>query len=295
MFSGCILVLVVALAGSSLGLELSSHGWYRYYVLDELSGQPWVDTLWVGFWRDDLLAHFWPLAGLLAATLALGRWRPGQSRAGAAAGSDGRCAPPGYWALAVAGLLAAAWVSRLHSGGYVNVLIPAYAAVALAAGLACARLRRRGTGTGLLATALIIVQAVVLFQDPAAQLPTGADRRAGARLSALVRRLPAPVLVLRHPWYAQVLGRGAFAQGEGITDVLRSAAPQGRTVLSADLHGALDRDHVNAVVLDGGFDAALLGVGFARTFRLAVTIPAARRLYPLTDTRTAPALVYVRR
>ena len=150
-------VLAVALAGSSVVLELTSHGWYRYYVLDELSGQPWVDTLWVGFWRDDLLAHLWPVAGTgRGRALALGGGsvtRPAD-RTPAATPAAAR-APRGYWALAVAGLLAAAWVSRLHTGGYLNVLIPAHAAVALVAGLACARLRRQGAMAGLLAAVLV--------------------------------------------------------------------------------------------------------------------------------------------
>ena len=287
-------VLAVALAGSSLALELTSHGWYRYYVLDELSGQPWVDTLWVGFWRDDLLAHLWPVAVLGVLAIGSGRLRR-HGDGDSAHGAGPRPAPRGYWPVAVAGLLAAAWVSRLHTGGYLNVLIPAHAAVALTAGLGCARLRRRGAAAGLLAAALVAVQVGLLIHDPGAQQPSAADRRQGAELTVLIRRLPAPVLVLRHPWYAQQAGRGTFAQGEAISDVLRSAAGRGRRALRTDLLTALVRDHVNAVVLDGGFDVAVLGPSFRRTFRLAETIPPGRRLYPLTDTRTAPALVYRRR
>ena len=287
-----VAALVVTLGAAGLVLELTSHGWFRYYALDELSGQPWVDTLWVGFWRDDLLAHLWPAAMLGVAALALGR----RAEAGAGdARSETDRAPAGYWPLAAAGLLAAAWVSRLHTGGYLNVLIPAHAAVALTAGLACARLRRHGPATSALAAGLVILQVAVLWHDPAAQLPTAAERRAGAALTALVHRLPAPILVLRHPWYAQAAGRGTFAQAEAISDVLRSAAPRGRRALRADLGRALLRDGVRSVVLDGSFDAHVLGAGFARRFRLVAAIPAGDRPYPLTDTHTAPAFVYTRR
>ena len=142
----------------------------------------------------------------------------------------------------------------------------------------------------------MIVQVALLFQSPAGQAcPPPAIAGPGAQLTALIRRLPAPVLVLRHPWYAAQSGRGTFTKGEGITDVLRSAAPKGRRALRADLRGALDRDHINAVVLDGGFDTTVLGARFGQEFRLAQTIPAGARLYPLTDTRTAPSLIYIRR
>ena len=279
-------VLGILVAGSTVALDALTGGWYRYYVIDELSHQPWSHSTWIGFWTRDLLRDLWP--GLLGAAGAL--WVAGRSR-------GWQRGPVLYYAAAAAGLIASAWISRLHTGGYDNVLMPAYAAVALLAGLAYGSLPPAGRGVGARRAALLVVlgQLGLLAYPIAAQIPTPADRAAGAALLARLRAVPGPVLVLRHPWYAVQTGRGSFAQEEAIGDVLRSSAPRGARALRASLRDGLNAAHIQAVVLDGRFDDAVLGPGLARDFRLAPEPITPRALYPLTDVRTAPRLLYVRR
>jgi hypothetical protein len=280
-----IATLLGLLVTSTLVLDAASHGWYRYYVISELAHQPWAHQVWISFWRDDILGHEWPLVVVIgcgaAATI---RARPSLDSAAM------------YWAAAAAGLIGSAWVSRLHTGGYANVLMPAYAALALLAGLAYARLRRhypRPSVQAALAAGLLL-QLGLLAYPIGPQLPTAADRRAGVQLIAALRRLPGPVVVFRHPWYGTIAGQGSFAQEEAVGDVLRSAADRGAAVLRASLADALDSDHVQAVVLDGGFDASVFGPELRREFRLRPTPITGSRLWPLTDVRTAPLLVYLR-
>jgi hypothetical protein len=201
-----------------------------------------------------------------------------------------------YHLAAASGLIASAWMSRLHTGGYANVLMPAYAAMALLAGLAFGNLSRgpRARITGTAAGIMLVVQVVLLAYPLRAQIPSAADRAAGAALIARLRSLPGPVVVLRHPWYATLAGKGtSAAQEEAIHDVLRSRAPRGAPALRASLSRALDADGVRAVVLDYAGDGTLLGAEFKREFRLQPA-PITPPLYPLTDLQTAPRLVYVR-
>ncbi len=174
--------------------------------------------------------------------------------------------------------------------------MPAYAAVALLAGLTYGTLvrgRRGGIVRPLLAVTLLL-QLALLAYPLGAQIPTAADRAAGAQLIARLRALPGPVIVLRHPWYATLAGRGTFAQEEAIGDVLRSAATRGKRVLIASLDRALNADGVQAVVLDGTFDAHFLGAELTRDFRLQPKPFTPSRLLPLTDVQTAPTLLYLR-
>jgi len=106
--------------------------------------------------------------------------------------------------------------------------------------------------------------------------------------------LPAPVLVIRHPLYGTITGKGSFAHTEGITDILRSRAPRGARALRASLASGLDRYHVDAVVLDGSYDAPLLGPELQHEFRLVSSQVTHVPLHPPTDTQSAPTLVYVR-
>lgn len=288
-----IAVLLGLVAGSTLVLDALTHDWYRYYVFDELAGQPWAPGVWVSFWTIDLVSHLWPALGLAAAGAARhaargrprwGEW-PGWRRSGAV-----------YYGAVAAGLIASAWASRLHTGGYANVLMPAYAAVALVAGLAFAGLSGACTGrTARVTTAVIVVAQIALLAYPVgAQIPTATDRALGGALIRRVRAVPGPVLVLRHPWYGTAAGRGSFAQEEALGDVLRSSDPRGARALRADLRSALDADHIQAVILDGTFDAALLEPELSRDFRQAPGAVTPRPLYPVTDVRTAPTLLYVR-
>jgi 4-amino-4-deoxy-L-arabinose transferase-like glycosyltransferase len=285
-----LVTLLVLGVVSTLALDAASDGWYRYYVFSELASQPWAQPVWVSFWTHDIWQRQWPLVGLVVTGGAASAWR-----------AQGRIAlrsPVLYHVAAATGLIASAWMSRLHTGGYANVLMPAYAAIALLAGLAFGTLARgpRARITGTAAGIVLVVQVVLLAYPVGAQIPTAADRAAGAALIARLRTLPGPVVVLRHPWYATLAGKGtSAAQEEAIHDVLRSSAPRGAPTLRASLAHALNADGVRTVLLDYAGDGTLLGTEFTREFRLESAPVTPSALYPLTDLRTAPRLVYVRR
>ncbi len=283
-----LLTLLALILASTAVLDATTGGWYRYYVFSELVGQPWIPQVWVGFWVKDILRQLWPLALLvIAACVALSR------RAKATTALS-----PGalYYSVAALGLIGSAWVSRLHSGGYVNVLMPAYAAFALLAGLAYDRVLdgRHGPIARPLVAATLVLQLSLLAYPLGAQIPTAADSAAGAQLLARLRKLPGPAIILRHPWYATLAGKGTFAQEEPIGDVLRSASTRGASALRASLRSALNADHIQAVVLDGTYDVHFFGAQLARYFRLQPEPITPSRLYPLTDVRSAPTLLYLR-
>jgi hypothetical protein len=283
-----LLTLIGLVLASTAVLDAVTHGWYGYYVFSELAHQPWARQVWLGFWRDDILHRQWPLLILLLAGGVTLTWHARRPPA--------LSSPTMYYAVAAAGLIVSAWVSRLHTGGYDNVLIPAYAAIALLAGLTTAALidGRHGRVALPLLAVLLGVQLGLLVYPIGAQIPTAADRRAGAQLIARLRTLPGPVIVIRHPWYATLAGKGTSAQAEAIGDVLRSATTRGARALRASLRDALDTDNIQAVVLDGAWDTRVLGPELTRDFRLQTNPITTTRLYPLTDVRTAPTLLYLR-
>jgi 4-amino-4-deoxy-L-arabinose transferase-like glycosyltransferase len=114
------------LGGVTLGYNVHDHGWFLYYVLrlPERIQQGAAER--ARFWTDDILRPL-PIASALAfgALLAMRAWR---NRRGA------------FWVLFAAGCLIAAWISRLHSGAYDNVLMPAHVCLAMLTGVAHQRL-----------------------------------------------------------------------------------------------------------------------------------------------------------
>jgi hypothetical protein len=295
-------VLIALVAGSTLSLDAVSGGWYRYFGVSELAGQPWQRRMWVGFWRIDLYRHLRPLAWLLAVALIARVSVAVRRRAGSERGWALPAIRPtvggrigiGYELAAAVGMLLAAWFSRLHTGGYVNVLMPAYAACALGGGLAFAAMRRLGPLPALAAVALVLAQLAVLLQMPDHALPARVQRTAGTELIARLRSLPGPVLVLAHPWYGTLAGKGSFAQTDAITEVLRSHGARGASVLRSVLRDSLNRYRVQAVILDKA-PPSWLAPQLAHNFALQPGAVTHQLLRPPGDLRSAPTLLYLRK
>ncbi|MCU1490300.1 MAG: hypothetical protein JWM85_1705 [Acidimicrobiaceae bacterium] len=260
---------------STVVMDAVTHGWYRYYVFQELPGQGLVAHNASHFWTRTLWHDSHPIVivgiGLVLAGLA---------------GRNHRLAM-GYWCAAAAGLLATAWLSQQHVGGYLDVLMPAFAALALGGGLAwgwtlgtsptarsappAAKLGR--SRPALRAALFAAVAASVSLQlanwwYPAArQIPTSADARAGAQLLSAIRAIPGQVVVLNHPWYAEEAGKAPSGQGEAIRDIIRAGPSPARRALEANLRRQLSS--VNALILDDPGDeigiASVIGRQFVRT------------------------------
>ncbi|HEX3802513.1 MAG TPA: glycosyltransferase family 39 protein [Solirubrobacteraceae bacterium] len=296
-------MLAALLAGSTVLLDGLTHGWYRYYIVSELAGQPWDPRVWVGFWIHSLYRHLLPLDWLaalaLVASVAVRSRSRGRSDRGRALPAilrrlQARQLGVGYELAAAAGLLLAAWFSRLHTGGFVNTLMPAYAACGLIGGLAFARLRRLGPVPAILATVLVLVQLAVLVTLPNDAIPHKSARAAGTELMARLRMLPGPVLVLAHPWYGTLAGKGSFAQSDAIFEVLRSDDARGSAYLRRELRHALDEYRIQVVVLDHP-PPPYLATQLAHEFILQSRQITATILRPPSDLRSGPTFLYVRK
>jgi hypothetical protein len=279
--------------GSTVVLDALTHGWYQYYAFDELRSQGWVGENLRFFWQLSILKPFalavWLVAVAAAVLLVQGRHRL------VAIGSRA-----GFWVAAAVGLLGAAWIGRLHNGGFDDVLMPAYAAVALAFGGAVALLRRRGHVAARVAASVIL--ALVLAAQlhhigyPAGrQIPTQADARAGAHLIALIHHLPGQVLVFDHPYYGVMAGKGTVADEEAADDIERSGPSEAKRLLVQSMRRALLAPGIAAVVLDNTGDERNLQEELKAAYHLlpqpAVT---GNAFYPVTDLPQRPTLVFVR-
>jgi hypothetical protein len=300
--ASALVTLAVLVAGSTLTLDALTHGWYRYFVVSELAGQPWEPREWVRFWTRDLYRHLSPLAWLAAVALVASvavaarelwstRAERGRVLARVRLFAGGELGV-GYELAAAAGLLLAAWFSRLHTGGYVNVLMPAYAACALLGGIAFARMRRLGAIATVLAVAIVLIQLGQLLTMPDHAIPNRSTRSAGEELIERLQALPGSVLVLSHPWYGTIAGKGSFAQSDAIIEVLRSADARGALYLRRELRNALDRYGIRAVVLDHA-PPSWLSPQLAREFDLQPRPITSTVLRSPADLRSGPTYLYL--
>lgn len=264
----------------TLVLQLTSHGWYWYSTVEMLAGHPVERSAWIGFPLRDIAAHLAPALAVIAVVA----WKH---------------RPP--WALhlvAVAGMVGAAWVSRLHAGGYTDVLIPAFAGVALLGGLAVGYLRDVRGRVRVLVGAGVALQVAVLAYSPGAQIPDTTDVGAGRALVTAIRAVPGDVLVVSHPWYAVMAGKRSHAQAAAIADVMRSGDREAKRLLSDSIARGIREQRFGAVVFDTGVDEAGFPADFERWYRQIeppVLGPGQPGLRPVTDLAVRPTTWWVPR
>jgi hypothetical protein len=251
-----------AVGGSTLALGLTSHGWYVYYVFEQMSQHALSPSSASQFWISELL----PTLGIAICAAVLGARRmPLVLLAGCAA------------------LAVEAFAARAQTGSNVNDLLPAYLAVALLAGLTTgdglpllqsgnagrlarawlawttwlARFTRWRRGTAgrwvpVAASALVVVQIGVLaagFRLGHA-FPPNADRVANQRLVATARALGGTVAIPADPGIALTAGLSPTEDQVAAADVLRASDQSPKAMFMASLAQAVTAQKFSAIITE---------------------------------------------
>ena len=273
---------------TTLIFNLASGGWYTYYVFDLLSQQTeWIPSAFISFWTTDLLSHL-PLAILFAAFFLIGR--PDQNRQTLL-----------QWFLILLGALAGAFLTRVKLGGYDNVLLPAYAAIAILFGLGLHELLKitdqfqsdYKTRAKVLIHLACLSQLVILFYNPYAQLPTNADRKAGNQLVQLIAGVKGDVFLVDHGYISTLAGKKTYAQHSAIWDILRgNQQTPGRTLLEEDLTNAIRHQAFDMIILDSDWNYCCKEIDkyYSKT---GVVFQDETVFYPVTGGEKRPTYIYV--
>jgi Dolichyl-phosphate-mannose-protein mannosyltransferase len=276
-------------------LDRASGGWFRFYVFDVPRHHHLFLHVLLTFWTVDLLPHA-GVAFLLVAAAAL------------VAGPSRASARVAFHACLTLGLLLFSYSSRVHSGGWDNVLIPAFAAVALCAALAWWRLQQaasqsedrrvRAFGPAVLDLA-VVLQLGALLYDPGAQIPTRRDLDSGRTLIARIQSLPGDVMIPSSDYLARAAGKSGSAHYMAIWDVMRAGPTSAAAGLDLALEETARSARVTAIILPRPPDEKILGPKFTAAireeFRESGTIMGPEELIPVTGVRSRPLVLFLRR
>jgi len=193
--------MAVVVAGSTIGLDHASGGWYHYYIFTLPSRSP-VQWAWLAyFWIHDAgRMGFAMVVGVAYLLLA----PPGPV--------PGRKALFGAWGL---GLLLSCWWVRLYLGAGENNVMPLAAGVAVLFGLGWAEIERRcreapgaiGQASATLFHLACAMQFLGLGYYPLKYVPRSRDVAAGNALVRTLRDLPGEVLVPYHSYLPVMAGK----------------------------------------------------------------------------------------
>ena len=234
------LTAVTVLGLSTLALALTSHGWYLYYVFEQMAEHSLSGSGFGRFWTA-----LFSTMGIAACAALIGTRRVSPVLLAGCA------------ALAVEG-----YAALVHRGGGSNDVLPAYLAVALLAGLAL------GSGPAWWATSasgvLVLAQSAFLLAGfhPSQAIPTGADRAVGQRLIVGMRALGGTIAVPADPGLSVLAGMPPTAHEDAVHDVLRATDQTAIASFRRSAADAVVAHRFSAIITDGpglppGYPASL--------------------------------------
>lgn len=289
--------LFALLAGGSAALlHLLSAGWYTYYVFSLPSQHPWLIEAALTFWTWDMLR---PLCfALVFGALALFLPQPKETEK-----------PREFWFYVTIGMLGTSYLSRMHTGGTENVLMPAYAAVAILFGLGVYALvtfarntRREARRLPLepAVYAVCLIQFVWLRYDLRAQLPSPGSEAAGHALVKTLAAIPGDVYVADHGALSAMAGKKTYAHRMAVEDVLRGRDRHLADRLFTAFEDAVYERRFAAVVLDSMHfpgqpprDSHWLRDSLRQRYtRQPPLLSDPAVLWPVTGGRTRPLILY---
>lgn len=230
---------------STLYMDYMSDGWYSYYVFDAPSGHSFVKNFFRRFWIGDILKHaaialFFSIYCLLS-SLHSKDWKRFVLDC-----------------LLLGTLLGSSCLGRMHWGGALNCLIPAYAGLAVffARGLyhALNAVPKSKQALPVLLLAAAVVQLAFFFYLPSGKIPSAQSVCEGNKLLEVIQSFEGDVLIPCHAWYTVMAGKRGFAHSMAVTDVYRAKSTRENTLRQRCHRAIADRKYA-AVILDlpGGF------------------------------------------
>lgn len=299
--------LLLCAGGATLGLNTLHGGWFTYYVFQLPSQHRLLPERWIGFWTHGILRTLWAACALGAIALA----------------RSAECERPSFWFLVslMAGVLGGSWMSSMKQGAFDNVLMPAYAGLALLFGIAthvpprrrdpeAHRPKERGrrgatrtvsarsnvlrfaTPSGVLL--LCIIQFALLAYSPLDQVPSRADESAGHEVLAAIAQIQGPVFMPAHGYLATLAGKRSYAHQAAVWDVYGGARNETRHRLAVELGSALRNRQFSALIMDG--PDVLEPTLIERNYVQERSLFGSRDVFwPVTGQRTRPEIVYVPR
>ena len=290
-----LVVPVVILIGiSTLVFSLLSDGWYLYYVFDVPKEHALLKDMLVYFWLKDLIAPL-PIAFALSIFYISYQFIGSQKK------------PDLFYILTTVGMIGGSWLSRLHSGGYDNVLLPAFAILAILFGLALDALLKfiqaiaqdKAKLVGSYVYLACFIQFACLVYNPMAQLPTSQDLAAGQQLNAKLAQIKGSIFIPYHSYFPILAKKDSYADGMAIGDILRGNNGEIKTYLINDISAAIKNKKFGAIILDTNgsiapFDTAMFQKDIEQNYILEESILLSDNVFvPVTGLKTIPKFIYV--
>jgi hypothetical protein len=237
--------VVVIIGSSTYLLNYITDGWYAYYVFKVPTYEPILKANIIQFWTRDVFSSL-PVACSIALFYML------------------MCAVKTvrknfyFYILTSLGLFCGAWFSRMRLGGYDNVLIPAYAILAVLFGIglqAALNLIQSSPAyyrkiAAMFLYIVCLVQFFSLIYNPFHQVPNKMDLDAGTTFIKYLSTFKGDILVPGHSFLPELAGKKSYAHVAAVADVLFGDHTQAKALLTDSIVKGLQEKRFSALILD---------------------------------------------
>ncbi|MCA9911499.1 MAG: glycosyltransferase family 39 protein [Anaerolineae bacterium] len=277
--------------GTSLLFDVTSNGWFRYFVLGMGEQDDYILGPILTFWSEDLQSVMIAFAAAIGYVI----WLIANHRREA-----------GFYLTAGIGILATCYLARLHGGGFINGLIPLHAFLALGAALALAQIARTfgngrpiGAPLAVAGFAAISLQFITLIYLPQQFVPTAEDRAAGEQFIDLLRQQPDEVLVFAHGYYAEMAGKTGGHVGwlMALYGNVGEEASAAKRAFAADIQAQLADQRWGALIIDQAIFVSEAYTDAIERYYVGepIIFPDDDAFRPVTGLETRPLALYTRR
>ncbi|MGE0753923.1 MAG: ArnT family glycosyltransferase [Alphaproteobacteria bacterium] len=229
---------LLILVGSAW-FEYISGGWYSFYIYDVPTGHK-NDMRQVSlFWKRDLIPICAAMMILSTATLLLlarTNWRTGL-----------------WYTGILLGFVGSAYLSRIHSYGHVNVLIPAHFAFVLLAMVGAVRMHAIYPKVNVILMAGLVAQFYVLLYDPAKLIPTPSAEEKGWKFVDQIKKIDGKVLFSELQFIQTRAGKQSYSIGMAGFDIMRAELGEKNSIRTAYV------EHIKNRLAVKEFGAVILG------------------------------------
>jgi hypothetical protein len=227
------ILLVVLVVATNVLMDARTDGWWSYFVWDLPRRHDWSKRRILVFWLSDLGATT-PLAVIGSLALLIGLARHDRQRC--------------IWFLGLLGsTVATSCLSRAHPVSSGNVLMPAYAALAIAMPLGLARVARTASLRLVIALA-VAAQLAMLIHRTGPSVPTPADRAAGDRFVTFLRGIDGEVIIFDQRFVETRAGKKSWGLEEAANEILQSAEVTDQDKLRTQIIAEISSGRVAGVI-----------------------------------------------
>lgn len=162
-----------------------------------------------------------------------------------------------FYLFLVLAFLIPAWISKVHSASELNVLLPMYAILSLFAGITIAefpaRVQKRNRKLLFKTIGVYLLffsQFALLYYDTTNLIPSEDNLRVGKETLELVASIPGDVFIPAHNYMLVLVGKRTHANGWAMNDIFRARDHPAAEQLKKEFADAIKGQKFDAIIFD---------------------------------------------